>query len=60
MIKKLIIQKMFIFIISLLIVSFFFQVIVASEEKEPFTVWDIALGNGDVNQIKSIIQIIDH
>jgi tetratricopeptide (TPR) repeat protein len=54
--KKIIFQNMIIFIISLLLVSFSFQVIVASEEKEPFAVWELTLGKGDVNQLKSIIQ----
>jgi len=54
--KKVLIQKISIFIIFLLVIFFSLQVKDFCEEKESFAVWENALGKGDVNQLKSIIQ----
>jgi Flp pilus assembly protein TadD len=54
--KKVLIQKIRIFIIFLLVIFFSFQVKDFCEEKESFAVWENILGKGDINQLKSIIQ----
>ncbi|MBU4502324.1 MAG: tetratricopeptide repeat protein [Nanoarchaeota archaeon] len=54
--KKALIQKISIFIICLMFISFSLQVKGFCEEKESFAVWENTLGKGDVNQLKSIIQ----
>lgn len=54
--KKVLIQKICIFIIFLLVIFFSFQVKDFCEEEESFAVWENILGKGDINQLKSIIQ----
>ncbi len=53
--KKLLNQTMIILIISLLL-SLSPQTSVLCQETNPFGVWELTLGKGDVNQLKSIIQ----
>jgi len=54
--KKIFTQKISIFIICLMFISFFMPAKSFGEEKESFSVWENALGEGNVNQLQSIIQ----